>query len=61
MRTIANIATAIFFAAMALFFLVSFIAGMDWPPLHGHGTSILAAILFGGLAYRVIWGMCHGE
>jgi len=60
-NVIGNIATALFFAALAVFFLLlSVIVDLDWP-LTGRATPILFAILFGGLAYRVGWGMRHGE
>jgi hypothetical protein len=57
---IANLATAAFFAVLAIGFLLGFLAGLDWPLL-GRATSILFAVLFGGLAYRLVWGMRHGE
>jgi hypothetical protein len=58
---IGNIATALFFVALAIFFLLlTVLVGLDWP-LTGRATPILFAILFAGLAYRVVWGMRHGE
>jgi hypothetical protein len=45
---------------LAIFFLVGFILGADWPAT-GRASSILFAILFAGLAYRVVWGMRRGE
>jgi hypothetical protein len=59
-NTLGNVATAAFFAAFSVFCLVDFIQGLEWP-LRGHATSILFSIFFAGLAYRVIWGMRHGE
>ena len=59
-NTIGNLAAATVFVAFAVFFLMSFFQGIDWPP-RGHATSVLFAIFFAGLAYRVIWGMRHGE
>jgi hypothetical protein len=55
-----NIATIIFFAVLAVLFLLSFIVLEDWQPM-GRAASIVFAILFAGLAYRAIWGMRHGE
>ena len=57
---IGNLATAAFFAVLSLLFFTSFILFDDWPPM-GRGTSVLFAILFAGLAYRVVWGMRYGE
>jgi hypothetical protein len=59
-ETLGNIATALFFAALAVFFLVGFLEGFDWP-LRGRATSIGFSVLSAGLACRVIWGMRHGE
>jgi len=59
-NTTGNIAAAAFFAAFAVFLIVAFVESLDWPP-RGYGTSILFAIFFAGLAYRIIWGMRHGE
>ena len=59
-NTIGNLAAAVVFVAFAAFFALAFVEGLDWP-LRGHGTSILFAIFFAGLAYRIIWGMRRGE
>ena len=58
--TIGNIATAVFFFVLAGLFLVSFLLGFDWP-IEGRAASIAFAMLFAGLAYRVLWGMRNGE
>jgi hypothetical protein len=60
----ANIATAAFFFVLAVlfsvFFLVDLLLGFG-VPIEGRVTSIGFAVLFGGLGYRVLWGMRHGD
>jgi hypothetical protein len=43
-----------------LFFLVDLLLGFG-VPIEGRVTSIGFAVLFGGLGYRVLWGMRHGD
>lgn len=60
----ANTVTAAFFFVLAgllfAFFVVDLWLGFG-VPTEGRVTSIGFAVLFGGLGYRVLWGMRHGD